>query len=227
MGDAMSKTEYQLVLGDKNYSSWSLRPWLLMRMLDIPFEEINIDIYNEGARERVLGHVPSAKVPALKAGGLTIWDTAAIIEYLAETHPGLSIWPEEKDPRAIARAVSAEMHSGFFDLRSEMPMDMNADKSGSPVSGAVAADVTRIVAIWRMCRSTYGQGGPFLFGAFSAADAMYAPVASRLRTYGVDLASYGDDGAASAYCQTVLSLAPVVEWMEQGRRQMDQRGRAY
>lgn len=223
----MGGTEYQLVLGDKNYSSWSLRPWLLMRMFGIPFEEINIDIYNEGARERVLEHVPSAKVPALKAGGLIVWDTAAIVEYLAESHPELGIWPEAKEPRAVARAVSAEMHSGFPDLRSEMPMDMNADKSGGVVSEAVGADITRIVAIWRLCRDKYGAEGPFLFGAFSAADAMYAPVTSRFRTYGVDLAAYGDDGTAAAYCQTLLSLAPVAEWMEQGRRQMDERGQAY
>ena len=222
----MSSTAYQLVLGDKNYSSWSLRPWLLMRMLDIPFEEINIDICNEGARERVLEHVPSAKVPALKADGLTIWDTAAIIEYLAESHPERNVWPVQKEPRAIARAISAEMHSGFFDLRSEMPMDMNTDKGGSPVSEAVAADVTRIVAIWRMCRETYGKRGPVLLGEFSAADAMYAPVTSRFRTYGVELSSYGDDGTASAYCETVLSLAPVAEWMEQGHRQMHERGHA-
>src|SRR5680860_453719 len=109
----MSVVNYQLVVGDKNYSSWSLRPWLLMRMFEIPFVEIDVDIYNEGARERVLEHVPSAKVPALKVGGLTIWDTIAIIEYLAETHAGCAIWPSGKEARAIARAVSAEMHSGF------------------------------------------------------------------------------------------------------------------
>jgi len=223
----MNGSTYQLVLGDKNYSSWSLRPWLLMRMFDIPFEELNIDIYNEGARQRILAHVPSARVPALKTGGLTIWDTAAIVEYLAESHPELNIWPAGKEPRAMARAVSAEMHSGFFDLRSEMPMDMNADKSGGPVSDAVGADVTRIVAIWRTCREKYGAGGPFLFGAFSAADAMYAPVTSRFRTYGVDVAAFGDNGTAAAYCEAVMSLDHLRQWMAEGLAQMKERGQPY
>lgn len=223
----MTAVCYTLVLGDKNYSSWSLRPWLLMRMFEIPFEEINIDIYNPGARKRVLEHVPSGKVPALIANGLTIWDTAAMIEYLAESHPDLPIWPRDKETRAIARAVSAEMHSGFENLRTQMPMDMNASEHIDIVSKEVGHDVTRIVDIWKTCRGTYGTGGDFLFGDFSAADAMYAPVTSRFRTYGVDLADFGDDGTCAAYCETILSLPPVTEWMEGGRAQMEERGTAY
>lgn len=223
----MSDPGYVLVLGDKNYSSWSLRPWLLMRMLGLPFTELNIDIYNEGARQRVLQHVPSGKVPALKAGGLTIWDTAAMIEYLAERHPDAGVWPRDREARAIARAVTAEMHSGFTDLRARMPMDMNGSKPVDEVSKDVGQDVARIVEIWRMCRESFGSGGDFLFGAFCAADAMYAPVASRFRSYGVNLADYGDDGACAAYCETILSLAPLIEWMNAGREQMDERGQAY
>ena len=223
----MTSENYKLVLGDKNYSSWSLRPWLLMRMFEIPFEEINVDIYNTGARARVLEHVPSAKVPALKVDGLTIWDTMAIIEYIAETHTDHAIWPTDKAARAMARAVSAEMHSGFTDLRTEMPMDMNSDKSMDTVSEAVGLDITRIIEIWRMCRETYGHGGPFLFGDFCAADAMYAPVVSRFKTYGVDVADFGDDGIAKSYCETILALGPVKDWTSQGLTEMKERGRAY
>lgn len=223
----MSSAAYQLVLGDKNYSSWSLRTWLLMRMFSIPFEELNIDIYREGARVRVLEHVPSGKVPALKVHGLTIWDTAAVIEYLAESHPDCAIWPTDMEARAIARAVSAEMHSGFTSLRTEMPMDMNSSKPVKTVSKETGHDVTRIVEIWRMCRKKYGSAGKFLFGDFSAADAMYAPITSRFQTYGVNLSDYGDDESATNYCETVLSLAPVKEWIQDGRQQMEERGRAY
>ena len=222
-----SDTGYQLVLGDKNYSSWSLRPWLLMRVSNIAFEEINVDIYRPGARGSILEHSPSGKVPVLKAGGLTIWDTLAIIEYLAETHPNLAIWPRDVKARAMARAVSNEMHSGFECLRSEMPMDLVSSKPIDEVSEGAALDITRIVTLWRMCRASYGAGAPFLFGAFCAADAMFAPVTSRFRTYGADLAAYGDDGAGKAYCETILSLAEIGEWTQAGREQMSERGVAY
>jgi glutathione S-transferase len=238
-GDLMSETRYRLVLGDKNYSSWSLRPWLLMRMLKIPFDEINVDIYNKGARARVLEHSPSGKVPALKTGDLTIWDTLAIIEYLAENHPDLAIWPKEPEARAMARVVSAEMHSGFENLRTDMPMDMTGSKPVAEVSKGVGHDVSRIISVWRMCRETYGSsnsgavgqakssGGDFLFGEFCAADAMFAPVTSRFRTYGVDLGAHGDDGTAQAYCDAILSLPAIEEWTQGGRKQMTERGIAY
>lgn len=223
----MGSSGYALVLGDRNYSSWSLRPWLLLRMFQIAFDEIDVDIYSTGARDRILAHVPSGKVPALKADGLTIWDSLAIIEYVAETHPELPIWPRDRDARAVARAVSAEMHSGFENLRSQMPMDMNSDKPVKKTNDDVARDVTRIVEIWRMCRSKYGTDGPFLFGKFSAADAMYAPVTSRFRTYGIDLSQFCDDGTAAAYCDTILSLDAVRDWAKKGHEQLAQRGRPY
>jgi glutathione S-transferase len=222
----MSKIEYQLVVGDKNYSSWSLRPWLVMRMFAIPFEEINVDIYRPGARARILEHSPSGKVPVLNTDNLTIWDTLAIIEYLAESHTGLAIWPKERKARSMARAVSAEMHSGFDTLRSEMPMDIVSSKPVEVVIEGVARDVTRIVDVWRMCRETYGSGGDFLFGDFCAADAMFAPVTSRFRTYGVDLAAHGDDGACQTYCDKILSLARLKEWTQAGEKEMSERGNA-
>ncbi len=220
----MSETGYRLVVGDKNYSSWSLRPWLVMRMFASEFEEINVDIYNPGTRERILEHSPSGKVPALIDDDLIIWDTLAIIEYLAERHPDFAIWPKNREARAMARAVSAEMHSGFDALRSEMPMDMNSSKPAANVSKDVARDITRIVDIWRMCRERYGSGGEFLFGDFCATDAMFAPVASRFRTYGVDLAAHGDDGTAQAYCESVLSLPAIGEWTQAGEKEMSERG---
>lgn len=223
----MVESGYSLVLGDKNYSSWSLRPWLLMSMFDIPFEEINVDIYNKGARARILEHSPSGKVPALKTGDLIIWDTMAIIEYLAECHPELAIWPKDREARAMARVVSAEMHSGFTDLRNEMPMDMNSSKPVDALSKGVGHDVARIVEVWRMCRENYGSGGEFLFGDFCAADAIFAPVTSRFCTYGVDLSAHGDDGMAQAYCKEVLSLPAIKEWTLGGREQMTERGIAY
>jgi len=223
----MSDTGYQLVIGDKNYSSWSLRPWLLMRMFKIPFEEINVDIIRPGTRKRILEHSPSGRVPVLISGGLTIWDTLAIIEYLAESHTGLAIWPNEREARAMARSVSAEMHSGFENLRNEMPMDMAGSKPVEEVSKGVAHDVTRIVDVWRMCRTDFGERGPFLFGKFCAADAIFAPVTSRFRTYGVDLAAHGDDGACATYCDMMLSLPEIEGWMQAGRQEISERGIAY
>ena len=219
----MSETGYRLVVGDKNYSSWSLRPWLLMRMFAIPFKEINVDINSPGTRKRILEHSPSGKVPALIVGDLTIWDTLSIIEYLAESHAGLAIWPVSRKARAIARTLSAEMHSGFDALRVELPMDLISSKPLRDVSKSTAHDITRIVDVWRMCLETYGSGGGFLFGDFCAADAMFAPVTSRFRTYGIDLTAYGDDGAGQAYCDAVLSLPAIGEWIHAGEKEISGR----
>ena len=221
----MTDSEYALVLGDKNYSSWSLRPWCLMRAFSIPFREINIDITSPGARKRILAHSPSGLVPALKTGDLLIWDTLAIVEFLAEHHAPLPIWPEDADHRALARCVAAEMHSGFANLRTDMPMDFIHTKPAGTISESVARDIRRIVDLWRFCRARAGDAGPYLFGAFCAADAMYAPVASRLRTYSVDLAAHGDDGTAATYCKTVLSGPVMAEWANGADKQIAERGR--
>jgi glutathione S-transferase len=201
---------YKLVIGNKNTSSWSLRPWLAMRVAGIPFEEINIDLRAPDAKAQILARSPSGKVPALLTGGRVIWDSLAILEFLAETHAAL--WPKAAAARALARSVSAEMHSGFPALREHCPMAFLRRAPKARLPKPVATDVRRIVAIWQECRSRHGSGGPFLFGRFSAADAMYAPVASRFRTYLPDLSAYGDDGTAQAYIEALFSLPAMAEW---------------
>jgi len=208
---------YRLVIGNKNTSSWSLRPWLALRHAGIAFEEINIKLRMTDTKEQILRHSPSGKVPALliddpAAGGFVVWDTLAVLEYLAETHPEARLWPEQARARAQARSVSAEMHSGFQQLREHCPMDFVARMPREQLADPVAADVRRIVAVWKECRGRFGAGGPCLFGAFTAADAMYAPVASRFRTYISNLGAYGDDGTAAAYVAAVFALPAMQDW---------------
>lgn len=211
---------YKLAIGNKNTSSWSLRPWLAMRHAGIAFEEIDIDLRAPDAKAQILEFSPSGKVPALLVGGgRVVWDSLAIIEHLAETHPAL--WPRAAAARALARSVSAEMHAGFQALREHCPMNVLAHKPKARLLMPVAADVRRIVAIWQDCRSGHGRGGPFLFGRFSAADAMYAPVASRFRTYVPDLRAYGDDGTAEAYVEAIFALPEMAEWAQGARAQVE------
>ena len=217
---------YRLAIGDKNYSSWSLRPWLAMRAFGIPFDEIDVVLRSPNRRANILAQSPSGLVPVLKAGALTIWDTLAILEYLAEAHPELPMWPGPRDARAVARSVSAEMHAGFRPLREAMPMDFVSIAPAADVPQPVADDIRRIVAIWRDCRCRFGAGGPFLFGAFSIADAMYAPVASRFRTYVEDLAPYGDDGVAAAYVRTIFATPEIKAWAAGAQEQLGRGDRA-
>jgi glutathione S-transferase len=212
---------YKLVVGNKNTSSWSLRPWLALRRAGIAFGEIGVDLRAPDAKAQILRHSPSGKVPALLAGGRAIWDSLAILEFLAEGHPQAALWPRAAAARALARCVSAEMHSGFQALREHCPMDFVRRAPKARLPRPVAADVRRIVAIWRDCRSRHGSGGPFLLGRFSAADAMYAPVASRFRTYLSDLAPYGDDGTAQAYVETLFSLPEMAQWESGARQEME------
>jgi glutathione S-transferase len=210
-GGIMSADGYTLIIGDKNFSSWSLRPWLAMKHCDIPFAEERIRLRQPESKAAILRHSPSGKVPALKTNGLVVFDSLAILEFLAERHPEHRMWPRDPEMRALARSISAEMHSGFVSLRNDMPMDLLARLPTPPIGEELARDIRRIVAIWRETRA-YGAGGPFLFGAFGNADAMYAPVATRFRTYGVDLSAFGDDGKAAAYAETILALPEMAEW---------------
>lgn len=197
-----------LVIGNKAYSSWSLRPWLLMKQAGIGFDEIRLSLYEDGAQQRILQYSATGKVPVLKDGELTIWDSLAICEYLAEKYPEKRLWPEKSAARAHARAISAEMHSGFTNLRTQMPMNVRREIPGRIRTREVLTDIARIEAIWNDCRNRFGRQGPFLFGAFCIADAMYAPVVSRLRTYGVTLA-----GAAGQYAGAIHALPAMQEWI--------------
>ena len=207
----------ELVIGNKNLSSWSLRPWLVLKAFDIPFKETPILLRQPDSRANILRHSPSGKVPALKSGGLIVWDSLAIIEFLAERHPNLPIWPGDPEARAIARCIAAEMHSGFPDLRNELPMDFVNIIGFPQASDKALADIGRIARIWMDCRRRFGGSGAFLFGAFSAADAMFAPVASRLTTYEVDPARFGDDGSAAAYRKTMMAMPEMLLWAEGAR----------
>jgi glutathione S-transferase len=196
-----------LVIGNKNYSSWSFRPWIALRTAAIPFEEVVIPLYEPGSKERILSFSPAGKVPVLIDGDVRVWESLAIMDYLAERFPQAELWPKDAAPRAHARAIAAEMHAGFAPLRRHCPMNMWRPVKARELTPEVAADVKRIEAIFTECRERFGQGGAFLFGAFCAADAMYAPVVSRLHTYGIAVGP-----VAEAYKQAIMALPAWTEW---------------
>ena len=203
-----------LVVGNKNYSSWSMRPWLVLKKSGAAFEEVVIPLDRPETRAEIFKHSPSGFVPTLKDDELTIWESLAICEYLAEKFPDANLWPKDPSARAIARSVSNEMHSSFSALRTNMPMNVRGNLPGKGRAPGVQEDINRISAIWRDCRTRFGQNGPYLFGAFSIADAMYAPVASRFVTYQVDL-----DADAKAYVNTLWSDPAMAAWVEGARRE--------
>lgn len=198
-----------LVIANKAYSSWSFRPYILMRHLGIDFAEVTIPLGEPTTREQILRYGPSGKCPALIDGDLTIWDSLAIIEYLAESYPHLSIWPRDKAARAMARSMSAEMHSGFMGLRSHLPMNMRRPVMARPLTPEAAADVARVEAAWAVARHKFSRRGQgdFLFGAFSAADAMFAPVVNRFHIYDVPVSSETRD-----YMKLMMSLPAWHDW---------------
>src|SRR5680860_607566 len=225
-GGSMAGTGYTLVIGDKNYSSWSLRPWLALKSCGIPFEEERIRLRQADSKAEIFRHSPSGKVPALKTDIGILCDSLAIVEYLAEQHPDARLWPEDREARAVARSISAEMHAGFQALRNDMPMDLLSSLPMPALSDALEANIRRVIAIWHDTRERYGKDGAFLLGAFTNADAMYAPVATRFRTYGVDLAQFGDDGTAAGYVDTVYAMPSMAEWTEGAKAEMRERGHA-
>lgn len=204
-------SDFRLVLGNKNYSSWSVRAWLAARQTGAPFDEIIIPLDQPATVSEIAGHSPSGKVPVLKTNGLVVWDSLAIAEYLAERYPSAGLWPAAEEARATARAVVAEMHAGFQALRAQHPMNVRAAKPGGIRTAEVEADVRRITTLWSDCRRRFGEaaddGGPFLFGAWSLADAFYAPVVSRFTTYRI-----GVDAFCQAYMEAVLETPMVAEW---------------
>lgn len=198
---------FTLVIGNRNYSSWSLRAWLVLRHAGVAFDEVLVRLSEPGSHAAILEHSPAGRVPVLKHGDRVVWESLAILEYVAEAVPGAGIWPDDPDARALARSISAEMHAGFTALRAQMPMNMRKSLPGKGQGPGVADDIARVTAIWRDCRERFGAGGPFLFGAFSGADAMYAPVASRFRTYAVEV-----DPVSRAYVDAIHDLPAFREW---------------
>ena len=196
-----------LLIGNKNYSSWSFRPWIAMKVAGIPFTEEVISLDAADFKARVTKISGSGKVPALLDGEVRVWESLAILAYLAETFPDAKLWPAERAARAHARGISAEMHAGFTALRRECPMNMWRPVLARELTAQATADVRRVEAIWTDCRTRFGAGGPFLFGGFGAADAMYAPVVSRLHTYAVKMGA-----AARAYMAAVMGLPAWQEW---------------
>ena len=194
-------TDLTIILGNKNYSSWSLRAWLALVATGAAFDEIVIPLWLDGTKERILAHSPSGKVPALRHGDVVVWESLAICEYLAEAFPDAGLWPADPAARAVARSISHEMHAGFMALRRAMPMNCRAAMPGKGMADGVAADIDRIQAIWRDCRGRFGSDGDLLFGEFTIADAMFAPVASRFRTYEVVL-----EDIAQAYVDALHAL---------------------
>lgn len=201
-------SEFTLVIGNKNYSSWSLRAWLALKLTGVEFTEIRIPLDTPETRDCILQYSPSGKVPVLKHGDLLIWESIAICEYLAEQFPDRHLWPLSRAARAIARSVSAEMHSGFQTLREHMPMDCRGRYPGQGMTPVVAIDIQRITEIWKTCRQQFGGDGDFLFGTVCLADVMYAPVVSRFITYGVQLG-----GVCQAYADALWNLPAFQEWL--------------
>jgi len=199
---------YQLVIGNKNYSSWSMRPWVLMTHFGIPFEEIRIPLYTPAWREQIRRVSPTGKVPCLIYDATTVWDSLAIAETLHERHPALGLYPADPAARALARSVSAEMHSGFSTIRAQMSMNIRLAVVHSMASEILRAEVERVKEIFATCLAR--SGGPCLFGQFSIADAMYAPVVMRFRSYGVPL-----DAPCEAYRETIVRNPAVSRWISE------------
>lgn len=202
----------KLVIGNKNYSTWSLRAWLILKATGLDFEEVLIDLDAPDTAARIAAHSGAGRVPVLIDGDLTVWDSLAIGEYLAERAPAAGLWPADPAARATARAITAEMHSGFQALRGHYPMNIRRPPADRAPTPAAAADIARVREIWRTTRVRFGGGGPFLFGGFTIADAFYAPVASRFETYRIPLGDVEAD-----YRDAILDHPAMKAWSAAGR----------
>ncbi|OFE13022.1 hypothetical protein PHACT_07620 [Pseudohongiella acticola] len=209
----MSST--RLVIGNKNFSSWSMRPWLLLKHFEIPFEEVNVALYQRNTAEKLGPLSPSLKVPALLHHETTVWDSMAICEYVSEALLDGKGWPASPRKRATARSVCAEIHAEFANLKKDWPMNCKASVDLS-VSEPIAEEIARIDAIWSCCRRKHGLGGEYLYGRFSIADCMSAPIALVLRSYGAELSA-----GAQRYADTLLAHPAVQEWISQGQAEED------
>jgi glutathione S-transferase len=199
-----------LVIANKCYSSWSFRPWILMRHLGIPFEEVVVPLAEPSTRDALLTHTPSAKAPCLHDGGITVWDSSAIIEYLAESFPEHAVWPKDRLARATARSLAAEMHAGFMELRALLPMNMRRKVQRLELTEGAVADIARLEQAFAQAREHFGRGGDFLFGDFCAADAMFAPVVNRLHVYDVPVTP-----TTRTYMGRMMALPAWQEWSAQ------------
>jgi len=208
----------RLIIGNKNYSSWSLRPWIAMKAADIAFDETVISLYVEGSEAAIRAHSPAGKVPILIDGQgdreVRVWESLAILEYLAEKFPAAQLWPSDPAARALARAISTEMHAGFVPLRQQCGMNMWRPPAKRDLSEDAKANIARIETIWTEARMRFGAGGPFLFGRFCAADAMYAPIVSRFETYAIDVSA-----PVAAYMQAMIALPAWQEWRRAALRE--------
>jgi glutathione S-transferase len=198
----------KLIIGNKNYSSWSLRPWLLLREADIEFDEHRIVLDTETTQAEIAEFSPAGRIPVLQLGDLAVWDSLAICETVAERWPEKRLWPDDADERAYARSISAEMHAGFGLLRECMPMNCRAMGRKVPIPDELGDEIDRVIAIWSDCHKHFGDRGGWLFGRFSIADAMYAPVVLRLRTYGINLPE-----SAGYYPQRLLESDAMQDWL--------------
>lgn len=205
-----------LVIGNRNYSTWSLRPWLFLRHHGVEFEEVRLPLDTDEFRDRILDFSPSGRVPVLVHMDHRIWESLAICEYASETFADVRGWPEGPPARAEARSVCCEMHAGFTALRNELPMNCRALGRRVTPSTSARRDIVRVVEIWERARQRYGAGGPWLYGNFGIADAMFAPVASRFRTYGIRLG-----GAAADWAEAILSHPAVQEWVEAAKAETE------
>jgi len=205
-------SDYTLYIGNKNYSSWSLRPWLAMKVAGIPFEEKLIPMFDDDWKASITKVSPTAQVPVLTDGDLTIWETMAILEYMAERHPDKGLWPQDPAARSVARSMANEMHAGFSALRNNMLMNIRKPRPGKGMGEGVAKDIARIEEIWTDCRTRFGAGGDFLFGKFSNADAMFAPVVIRFTNHEVALSD-----VSAAYRDAVQALPEMIQWSDAAR----------
>ncbi len=203
-----------IIIGNKNYSSWSLRGWLAARHTGLPLKEVKVDLYTPSSKAELLEHSPTGMVPVLEHGDTTVWDSFAIIDYCARLAPEKFWWPEDAAAYAFARSISAEMHSGFMGLRTHAPMNLKGRWAGLTLAGKVADDVARADALWCQARKTFCPEGDFLFGDFSAADMMFAPVVTRFKTYGITVSP-----TARAYMDAVLAHPLMQEWSAEGLKE--------
>jgi len=208
--------DLSLIIGNKNYSSWSLRPWVFLKQHKIPFTEKRVALFTDTTNQQLAEYNSDFKVPALKDGNILVWDSLSILEYLSEHYLDGRGWPQDQEARALARSISCEMHSSFSNVRNELPMNCRKRFSNIKLSSAAQREITRIKHLWNQCRSQFGGKGEWLFGNYSIADAMYAPIALRFYGYNIPLA-----GHEEAYVKSVLNQPCINEWIEAGKLEIE------